>query len=212
MDLNDLTFDNIGVWPWAAKILVVVLLVAIIFGIGIMFIVKPQFSQLYQARQEENDLRFTFKAKAEMAGNLDKYKEQVATMETMFNTLLHQLPSRSEMPNLIEDISKLGVANGLEFKLIKPLPEENLEFYVEMPIEMSVIGDYHQLAEFISAMAGLERIVTLNDFKITAADQGKRGEQRKISKVGDLKMDIVAKTYRYLNVESDGNTDAEQTT
>lgn len=194
VDINDLTFENIGIWPTAAKIVVIVLLCALILGLGFWFDVKRQITKLETVENEEIDLRQTFEIKYEQAVNLEAYKQQVAEMARLFADMLQQLPAKTEVPSLVEDISKMGVANGLTFKLIRPQGEIDREFYAELPIQISVEGNYHQLAEFISSVASLQRIVTINDFTIKHPDGEEGGD--------DLVMDITAKTYRYLDGDS----------
>ena len=196
IDINDLTFDNIGIWPAAAKIVVVILLSAAILGIGYWLDVKPQLRRLHTAEEQEIDLRTTYEIKHDQSANLEIYKRQVLEMERLFADMLQQLPGSTEVPNLVEDISKMGVASGLQFTLIKPEPEVNKDFYAELPIRISVTGNYHDLASFISSVAGLQRIVTLDDFTIK---RPKEKNAAASSKDEDLIMDLTAKTYRYID-------------
>ena len=157
MDLNELTFDNIGIWPWPAKIAVVALSCVIILTLGYWFAVKPQVKQLKMVELEEVDLRSTFEIKSSQASNLAIYKEQVQEVKKRLNTMLLQLPEQTEVPNLIEDISKVGIASGLEFNLIKPEPEKKLDFYAELPIEIVVSGNYHEFAEDSNKVEDLQK-------------------------------------------------------
>src|SRR5690606_35583466 len=125
-----------------------------------------------------------------LAANLEAYKEQMKEMEISFGALLRQLPSDTEVPGLLEDITRTGLGSGLEFQEIKLLPEVAQQFYIELPIQISVVGNYHDFATFVSGAASLPRIVTLHDFQIVQND-------RTSVAGGKLKMDILAKTYRY---------------
>lgn len=189
IDLNDLDLEDIGGWPWPVKIISIVVTCLMILFMGYWFDTKKQLSSLDKAQQEELTLRTTFEAKQYKAANLDAYKEQMATMKASFGALLRQLPEKTEVPGLLEDISHQGLATGLEFRTIRLQPEKEIEFYVELPIEISVVGNYHQFAEFVSNVAALPRIVTLHDFVIHPISSETSGD--------NLVMNITAKTYRY---------------
>lgn len=187
--LNDLDFNNVGQWPWVAKGTVVVVLMAVILFMGYWLDTKKQVQTLKNSETEEQTLKQTFEYKQHQASNLEGYKQQLQTMEASFGALLRQLPEKTEVPGLLEDISHQGLATGLEFKTIRLLPEKAIDFYVELPIEISVIGTYHQFAEFVSQIAALPRIVTLHDFVIKPYGKDQSEES--------LMMNITAKTYRY---------------
>ncbi|GAC1029962.1 type 4a pilus biogenesis protein PilO [Pseudomonas sp. No.21] len=188
VDLNDLDFNNVGSWPVAVKVIACVLLVAAVLALGYNFHLKDLELQLDQQRAEEETLKQQFTTKAFQAANLEAYKDQMKEMETSFGALLRQLPSDTEVPGLLEDITRTGLGSGLEFEEIKLLPEAAQQFYIELPIQISVVGTYHDLATFVSGVASLPRIVTLHDFSITPANAGSTTQ---------LRMSILAKTYRY---------------
>ncbi|MCU9947168.1 type 4a pilus biogenesis protein PilO [Pseudomonas sp. PDM13] len=188
VDLNDLDFNNVGSWPVAVKIIACVLLMAAILALGYNFHLKDLELQLDQQRAEEETLKQQFTTKAFQAANLEAYKDQMKEMETSFGALLRQLPSDTEVPGLLEDITRTGLGSGLEFEEIKLLPETTQQFYIELPIQISVVGSYHDLATFVSGVASLPRIVTLHDFSITPLD---------VDSTSKLRMSILAKTYRY---------------
>ena len=188
-NINELDVNDVGTWPWVAKGIVVVLVFSGLLFAGYWVDIKKQFSSLDFAEQEELDLRANFETKQHLASNLDAYKEQMAMMKASFGSLLRQLPEKTEVPGLIEDISHQGLAAGLEFKSIKLMPEKEIDFYVELPIEISVLGNYHQFGEFVSNVASLPRIVTLHDFTIKPVNNDTSGN--------NLEMNITAKTYRY---------------
>ncbi|MDN6855595.1 type 4a pilus biogenesis protein PilO [Pseudomonas sp. CAN2814] len=188
IDVNDLDLNNIGSWPAAVKVIACVLLMIIVLALGYNFHLKDLEAQLDQQRQEEVTLKEQFATKAFQAANLDAYKAQMKEMEESFGALLRQLPSDTEVPGLLEDITRTGLGSGLEFEEIKLLPEVAQQFYIELPIQISVVGGYHDLATFVSSVSSLPRIVTLHDFEIKPATDGSTSK---------LRMSILAKTYRY---------------
>jgi type IV pilus assembly protein PilO len=188
IDLNDLDMSNMGAWPAAVKAMVGALLTVLVLALGYNFFVKDLQSQLDQQRADETTLKEQFASKAHMAANLERYTEQMKDMENSFGMLLRQLPGDTEVPGLLEDITRTGLGSGLEFEEIKLLPEVTQQFYIELPIQITVTGAYHDLATFVSGVAGLPRIVTLHDFEIkpVTPDIGSK-----------LRMSILARTYRY---------------
>jgi type IV pilus assembly protein PilO len=186
-DVNSLDFDNVGSWPLPIKLFIwVVLLLAVLTG-GYYYHIKDLQLQLAQVEAKEVELKKDFEKKAFQAANLDAYRQQMVEMEESFGALVSQLPSDTEVPGLLEDITNKGLLNGLEISSIDLQKETAREFYVELPIAINASGSYHDLGAFISGMAGLPRIVTLHDFTINA--QGKDANH--------LSMNIIAKTYRY---------------
>jgi len=188
VDLNDLDTSNMGSWPPAIKAVVAVLLMLLVLALGYTFYLSDLEDQLILKREEESTLKEQFATKAHMAANLELYTQQMKEMETSFGMLLRQLPSDTEVPGLLEDITRTGLGSGLEFEEIKLLPEVTQPFYIELPIQITVTGAYHDLATFVSGVAGLPRIVTLHDFDIAPASP--EGGPK-------LRMSILAKTYRY---------------
>jgi type IV pilus assembly protein PilO len=188
IDINDLDTNNIGSWPPAIKVVVGALLMVLVLAIGYSFSTSELERQLHLKREEESTLKEQFATKAHMAANLELYTQQMKEMENAFGVLLRQLPSDTEVPGLLEDITRTGSGSGLEFEEIKLLPEVTQPFYIELPIQITVTGAYHDLATFVSGVAGLPRIVTLHDFDLAPAnpDGGTK-----------LRMSVLAKTYRY---------------
>lgn len=186
-DLNDLDFENIGSWPIAVKIIIWVLVfAAVLFG-GYKFFIADLQMQYDRVQQKEVQLKKDYETKAFQAANLDAYRKQMEEMEQSFGSLVSQLPSDTEVPGLLEDITNKGTENGLEIQSIQLNDEVIEEFYVELPIQIAVLGSYHDLGAFVSGISGLPRIVTLHDFSI-----------RKNEK--NLNMNITAKTYRYKDI------------
>ncbi|MEO8640310.1 type 4a pilus biogenesis protein PilO [Pseudomonas sp.] len=188
IDINDLDTNNIGSWPPAIKALAGVLLMILVLALGYSFSMSDLETRLEQTREEESTLKEQFANKAHMAANLELYTQQMKEMESSFGVLLRQLPSDTEVPGLLEDITRTGLGSGLEFEEIKLLPENTQQFYIELPIQITVTGAYHDLATFVSGVAGLPRIVTLHDFDLAPANP--EGGPK-------LRMSILAKTYRY---------------
>lgn len=188
VDFNDLDTSNIGSWPAAVKTMAGTLLAVLVLALGYNFFISDMENQLEARHQEEDTLKEQFASKARMAANLERYTQQMKEMENSFGVLLRQLPSDTEVPGLLEDITRTGLGSGLEFEEIKLLPEVTQPFYIELPIQITVTGAYHDLATFVSGVAGLPRIVTLHDFELAPADPD--GGTK-------LRMSILAKTYRY---------------
>ncbi len=183
--------NNIGSWPQAAKAGVVALVCIAVLGLGYWFDTQEQLAVLERARQSEDRLKKDFEVKQAKAVNLEAYRQQMTEMEESFGTMLRQLPSKTEVADLLVDITQTGLASGLEFELFKPGNASPKEFYAELPIEVKVVGTYHSFGEFVSGVAALPRIVTLHDINISASPKVE----------GSLLMQASAKTYRYLDEE-----------
>lgn len=188
IDVADLDLNNLGSWPAPVKFITGVILLVVVLALGYYFHLQDMQVQLEQQQAQETTLKQQFSSKAFQAANLEAYKEQMAEMETSFGALLRQLPSDTEVPGLLEDITRTGLGSGLEFEEIKLQPEVAQQFYIELPINIKVIGGYHDLATFVSGVSSLPRIVTLHDFEI---------KPEKDDSASKLRMSIVAKTYRY---------------
>ena len=188
-ELQNVNFNNIGTSPLWVKVLLIGLVCIAILSAGYWLHHKNQLEGLKRVQAQELELRTTFENKAEKAANLDLYKVQLEEMRRTFGTLLRQLPSKTEIPALIVDISQTGLASGLEIELFKPNPESRKEFYAEKPISLRVKGEYHQFGSFASEIAALPRIVTLHNITLSPTD----GKNQKMT------MTATAKTYRYLD-------------
>ncbi len=195
IDLNDLDFSNIGNWPIAAKFSTLLVLVLVILGVGYALDTRNQLNTLESTEKKEKELKQLFEIKQAKAANLDSYKQQLQEIEKTFGTLLNQLPGKTEVADLLTDITQTGLANGLEFDFFKPQEEIPKEFYVELPIDLKVRGEYHEFGKFMSGVASLPRIVTIHDFTITKSKAPSSNNRSK----NELVLEAKAKTYRYLD-------------
>ena len=189
--LNDL--DNVGSWPLAVKFILWILIFAAAIGLGYFLHITNLQAELQRAMAEEKNLRNDYETNYFQAAHLASYRIQQKEMEETFESILRQLPSDTEIPGLIEDITLVGLENGLEFTSIDLQPEVVHEFYIEKPIQIVVSGDYHSLGSFVSDVSDLSRIVTLHDFTISPKGRLARGDVSG----SHLNMVILAKTYRY---------------
>lgn len=189
-DWNDLQdVETIGIWPAAVKAIIILIIFGGILAGGYFLHIQNLQIELADVAVEESTLRIEFEQKAFLAANLDEYRAQTVEMEESFNELLRQLPSETEVPGLVDDITSTGVGSGLEFANLE-LPDEQIqEFYIEIPMNLDVVGDFHDFGTFVSGVASLDRIVTLHDFRIIARDDS------------FLDMSIVARTYRYKDID-----------
>lgn len=189
-ELQSLDVNDIGRWPLVFRAAVIALVFVAVAFAGIWFtIVKDKAPLLQRAEAEEQALRVTFENKQRKAANYDAYKAQLAQIEQSFGTMLRQLPGETEIPSLIVDISQTGLAAGLQEKLFQPQAEIPRDFYAEKPIKIQLSGGYHAMANFVSGIAALPRIVTLHDINITSEQQGS---------FDSLSLEVTAKTYRYI--------------
>ncbi len=190
-DINDLDLENVGSWPIAIKVIVWVIAFVAVLGVGYAYHIKNLQQSLEKAAAEETKLREEYERKAFQAANLEAYRRQMEEMEESFGALVSQLPSDTEVPGLLEDITNKGLLNGLAFESIDLQDEVAREFYIELPIKIVARGSYHDLGAFVSGMASLPRIVTLHDFVI----------KQESTESTMLEMNITAKTYRYKDDE-----------
>jgi type IV pilus assembly protein PilO len=192
--IRELDPNDPGRWPAAFRIGAIGL-IFLIATIGMVYFWAWQSKkpELDKAKAEEQTLLSTLESKARKAANLDAYKAQLAEMEQSFGAMLRKLPNKTEVPNLLTDISQQGSGAGLEQRLFQPGQQIMKDFYAELPIKMRLTGTYHSIGAFVSGIAALPRIVTLHDVEITSASK-ERG-------VDQLQLDVTAKTYRYLDEE-----------
>ena len=190
-DFNNIDFKNMGSLPMPVKLVLLSFLFLILMGLGYWFLWSDQMAEIDQAKAKEQELRKVFLDKKAQAIKVEAYKQQMVDIEKTFGALLKQLPDKSQMDGLLTDINQAGLGRGLEFDLFKPGQETVAEFYAEMPIQIKIRGNYHDIGAFATDISKLSRIVTLND--LTIAPIGKD------TKDSMLSLDATAKTYRYLD-------------
>lgn len=186
-DIRSIDFNDIAGWPRPLKITMAALVCILILAAGYWFIVKDQIAELDKAQRRELALKSEFLHKKSLAINLGAYRAQMVEMKQRFGVMLRQLPNKTEVPELLIDITQTGLARGLQFELFQPKNKRVADFYAELPINIRVSGTYHQLGEFVSDVAALPRIVTIDDLVLVPSKDGK------------LTMSAVAKTYNYLD-------------
>jgi type IV pilus assembly protein PilO len=190
-DFNNVDFKNMGNMPMPVKLVLLVFLFLILLGLGYWFLWSDEIADIDQAKAKEQELKQTFLTKKAQAVKIDAYKQQMIDIEKTFGALLKQLPDKSQMDGLLTDINQAGLGRELEFELFKPGQETVADFYAEMPIQIKIKGNYHDIGAFATDISKLSRIVTLNDLTITPIN--------KDAKDSSLTMDATAKTYRYLD-------------
>ncbi|PID61741.1 MAG: pilus assembly protein PilO [Gammaproteobacteria bacterium] len=195
IDVEDL--KRIGTAPLPLRIITIMIGCAVVLGLIFHFLIQPQRDKLRTVQAKEQELRIKFDTEQSKAANRSAYVEQLEEMKKTFNVMLRQLPNKTDIESLLVDLSQTSVASGLEVKYFKPQSEVPREFYAEYPIEIQVSGQYHQFGQFISGLAALPRIVTLNGINIEDLKQ-RSTSARPSNMTGELKMELVATTYRYL--------------
>jgi type IV pilus assembly protein PilO len=201
-ELRSLDPQDPGRWPLPFRIAAVALWFVILsIALSYFLVWQNQQPELERRAADEQKLRDEFKNKHAKAVNLEVYKQQLKDIERSFGALLRQLPGKTEVPNLLVDISQTGLAAGLEEKLFQPAAEQKRDFYAELPIKIRLSGSYHEFGEFVSGIAALPRIVTLHDIEIKPADA---------KSYDNLTLDLTAKTYRYLDEEEIAAAEAEK--
>ena len=192
-NINDLDFNNMGSWPLPVKVIAGILVFILVCVLGYQFFISDQKLVLEREQAKERTLKSEYERKYEKAAHLEEYKEQMKTIHKSFKSLLKQLPRSSEVAGLVDEVSFAATGAGLELKSIKLKEEVDQDVYVEQPIEIAVAGSYHQIAEFVSRVSNMNRIVTLHDFGIQATDKEVYGAANERM----LVMTVTAKTYRY---------------
>jgi type IV pilus assembly protein PilO len=197
-DLRNLDRHNVGGWPQSIKVFFTVLVFVVIMLAGWWFHISNQQDDLATAEGKETQLKGEFSQKQAKSANLEALEQQLAEMQDMLRQLLRQLPSKTEMPELLVDISQTALAAGIETELFQPGPETPKDFYAEKPITLRMIGTYHQFGTFISGVASLPRVVilTLHDVSLTPKTAAAKGGDPVPG--GMLVLQGTVKTYRYL--------------
>jgi type IV pilus assembly protein PilO len=204
-ELRSLDPRDPGRWPFAVRAAAVALCFLVVaVALIYVFVWEDRMPDLTARENQEQQLRAEFRAKHSKAVNLAVYKQQLTDIEKSFGALLRQLPSRTEVPNLLVDISQTGLAAALEEKLFQPGQEVKKDFYAELPIHIQLTGSYHEFGAFVSGIAALPRIVTLHDIQITPINKDKSAAY------DQLQLDLTAKTYRYLDDDEVAAAEAEK--
>ena len=196
-NLKDLDLNNIGNWPKQAKLVFCVLLALLIVVLSYLLVVRGMTEELEGLEQREVTLRQEFEKEQKRAVNLDPLKQQLAQMEQVLQQMLRQLPSKTEMPDLIIDVSQTALSSGLNNELFQPGAEVPKEFYAEKPIALRLVGSYHQFGAFVSGVASLPRVVILTMHDINLKPKGGKGSIS--ARSGALELSGTVKTYRYLD-------------
>ncbi|HET9043195.1 MAG TPA: type 4a pilus biogenesis protein PilO [Burkholderiales bacterium] len=187
---KNLNTSDPGSWPALPKLGLLLLLLTVILVVAYFFDWQGQLEELEAGRAQEEKLKAEYVDKKKQAVNLDLLENQKREIETSFGALLKQLPNKSQMEALLVDINQAGLGRGLQFELFRPAQSETVrDFYAELPINVKVTGNYHDMGAFASDIGQLPRIVTLNDINLN------------VGKDGTLTMDTIAKTFRYLDDE-----------
>ena len=210
ISLRELDFNNIGGWPRNAQIGFCAIIALLIVGLAWWVFVRDKRDELSRLERTETELRQEFETKQGRAANLEPLKQQLAQMEQQLQQMLRQLPSRTEMPDLIVDISQTALATGIANELFQPGPEEPKEFYAEKPIALRMVGTYHQFGAFVSGVASLPRVVIMTMHDISLKPRGKEGTAV-ITANSPLELAGTVKTYRYLDEEEVAANAAAQT-
>lgn len=188
-DINSLDANNLGSAPAAVRFIIIVLIFVGILGAGYYFDTKGQLATLEREERKEAELKRKFEGKARQAANLEAYKAQLEEIRIAFGAMLKQLPSDTEIPSLLRDISETGLSSGLKIDLFEPKGEIKKGFYAEKPIKLDVQGSYEEIAAFVSGVAALPRIVTMHDINLQPGKDS----------ASTISMTATAKTYRYLD-------------
>ena len=198
-DLRNLDRNNIGGWPRSVRIFFASLIVIVILFLGWYLEISTQQDDLKSAQQKEVALKKDFSEKQAKAVNLEAYRKQLDDMKEMLQTMLRQLPSKTEMPDLLNDITQAALAAGIETELFQPGPEVMKDFYAEKPIQLKMLGTYHQFGAFISNVASLPRVVILTMHDVSLRPF--KASTTNAASGGELSLEGTVKTYRYLDDE-----------
>lgn len=199
MNMNEINnlVDDPGNVAWSVKGIALAFIMGLIMFLGYKLVIVDEISEVETVELKEQELRKTFETRQKRASQLPQYRTQLEEMQRSFGVLMRQLPSDTEIPGLILDISEKGLSNGLELELFEPTPELLMDFYAEKPIKIIAKGTYHELASFVSDISGLPRIVTIHNIDLLPEKNSKR-----------LRMEAIVKTYRYLDENMDSDTPA----
>ncbi len=202
INLSDFDLREAGDWPWIGKIVLTVLVIAAVLGAGYYFFTSDRLEELDRVAREEQQLRQEFIEKQRVAANLESFRAQLKQMEAELEVMLGQLPTGTEMPDLLDDVSNTGKLNGLDFELFKPEAEQPRDFYAAKPITIKAQGTYHQFGAFVSGVAALSRIVTLENATLTGTSDKAAKGGKKAGDAESLSIQATLQTYRYMDEAS----------
>jgi type IV pilus assembly protein PilO len=209
INLSDFDLREAGDWPLAGKLVLVVLVIAAVLGAGYYFFTSDQLEELDRVTREEQQLRQEFIEKQRVAANLESFRAQLKQMEADLEVMLRQLPTGTEMPDLLEMCPDTGKKNGLDFELFKPEAEQPRDFYAAKPITIKAQGTYHQFGAFVSGVAALSRIVTLENATLTSTSDKAAKGGKKAGDAESLSIQATLQTYRYMD-EADAPAAGQQ--
>ncbi len=193
--------NNYGSWPVVVKITILLLILILAAVLTYFLLVSPKMDDIRAAENEKQALLDTYREKESKARHLDEYKNQIAQMETEFNSLLDQLPKDTRVPELVRSLNMTGVGSNIRFRKITVKEEKKREFFIEQAIEIEAVGDYHQFGTFISGIAGLPRIMTIHDFDVTVKEG--KSDDINMEEIDNLELTLVTKTYRSKDIKAD---------
>ncbi|MGC8504463.1 MAG: type 4a pilus biogenesis protein PilO [Acidithiobacillus sp.] len=198
-ELRNLQIEDIIRWPIKTKLIAVAILVVLVGIVAWIWFIAPENDRINQLRQQESSLKEQIRQKQLLAAGLPAYQAQIKEMQVRFTRFLEQLPNRTQIPSLLDDVTLAGRSRGLEFELFQPLPEVSKNFYAEIPVKLKVVGTYDAMGQFAAAVAAMPRIVTLNDIDITRLPNTGSDEAAKAQSTQKLVLQCTATTYRYLD-------------
>ena len=193
---ESLDSENYGSWPVPVKVTILIFIVLFISTISWALLISGKLDEIAAAEAQQQTLLETYREKESRARHLEAYKAQVLQMETEFNTLLDQLPKDTRVSELVEGINMTGVGSNIRFQDISVEPEIEQEFFIEQPIRIAAIGDYHQFGNFVSGLAALPRIITMHDFEVS-------NPQPTLENIPELTLVLQTKTYRSKEITED---------
>ncbi|MHB1203195.1 MAG: type IV pilus inner membrane component PilO [Acidithiobacillus sp.] len=198
-ELRNFQIEDVIRWPIKTKLIAVAILVVLVGFVAWIWFISPENEKINQLRQQESSLKEQIRQKQLLAAGLPAYQAQIKEMQVRFTRFLEQLPNRTQIPSLLDDVTLAGRSRGLEFELFQPLPEVSKNFYAEIPVKLKVVGAYNAMGQFAAAVAAMPRIVTLNDIDITRLPSTGSDEAAKAQSTQKLVLQCTATTYRYLD-------------
>lgn len=198
-ELRNFQIEDVIRWPIKTKLIAVAILVVLVGFVAWIWFISPENEKINQLRQQESSLKEQIRQKQLLAAGLPAYQAQIKEMQVRFTRFLEQLPNRTQIPSLLDDVTLAGRSRGLEFELFQPLPELSKNFYAEIPVKLKVVGTYDAMGQFAAAVAAMPRIVTLNDIDITRLPSTGSDEAAKAQSTQKLVLQCTATTYRYLD-------------